>query len=300
MAGRNMSVTVQTDDKVACEEVGAMFTRMAARADERVAAILGELSADAIEAQPITGADVAAQWERGETVEEISPAVVALATAKVAIAEETVRSHIPAPPPTAWQPGQPITHGTVITSPPAPPAGQLDKNGLPWDERINTSNRAMTQTGVWKMRKGLPDGLYDSVVAELRQTMAAPAPAEPIAAPVYTLAPPTPDVIVTPPAATFASPDEEAAARAAMAGLGIPVPPPPPPVADATASVPPADYGEFLKTFMPKHTEGKITLEEGIEVCRKHGLPGVPALMQRPDLIPAVFADMEALWLTRG
>ncbi len=53
--------------------------------------------------------------------------------------------------------------GPVNTNAPA-----VDKDGLPWDERIHSSNRQLTDKGVWRRRRGVADHLVTSVESELR------------------------------------------------------------------------------------------------------------------------------------
>lgn len=60
----------------------------------------------------------------------------------------------------------------------APPA--IDKNGLPWDERIHAGTKALNGDGTWKKRRGVDDATVAAVTAEL--TSAAPQP-EPTPAP---------------------------------------------------------------------------------------------------------------------
>lgn len=43
----------------------------------------------------------------------------------------------------------------------------FDKEGLPWDERIHSSNHKLTAQGVWQRRRGISDEVYNSVKAEL-------------------------------------------------------------------------------------------------------------------------------------
>lgn len=51
-----------------------------------------------------------------------------------------------------------------------------DKNGLPWDERIHSSSRAINADGTWRYRKNVPDEIKQVVEAELRGLVgAAPA-----------------------------------------------------------------------------------------------------------------------------
>ena len=65
---------------------------------------------------------------------------------------------------------------------PVESTASVDAEGLPWDERIHSSNRKMTAKGVWVRRRGSQDFEYDAVKNELLgQT--APAPVAPVAAP---------------------------------------------------------------------------------------------------------------------
>lgn len=72
---------------------------------------------------------------------------------------------------------------------------QLDKDGVPWDERIHSSNKEMTDKGVWRKRRGVSPADFERITAELKATMGAglPAaiPATALAAPAVT-APPLP------------------------------------------------------------------------------------------------------------
>lgn len=79
----------------------------------------------------------------------------------------------------------------------------FDKEGLPWDERIHSSNHKLTAQGVWQRRRDISDEVYNSVKAELLGkweaaepvTENAPIPApipEPVQAPVVAPAPVAP------------------------------------------------------------------------------------------------------------
>lgn len=45
----------------------------------------------------------------------------------------------------------------------------VDSAGMPWDERINTANRAKDSGGLWKRKQGLPPELVSQVENELLQ-----------------------------------------------------------------------------------------------------------------------------------
>lgn len=81
-------------------------------------------------------------------------------------------------------------------------SGVLDARGLPWDERIHSGNKKLTDKGVWQKRRGVQQPEIDRVEAELRNT-AAPAPAQvaytvPVA-PVQVMVAPEPFVPPAPP-----------------------------------------------------------------------------------------------------
>lgn len=54
-------------------------------------------------------------------------------------------------------------------------APAVDSSGLPWDERIHSGNKEMTDKGVWRKRRGVSDATKTAVEAELRaRAVAAP------------------------------------------------------------------------------------------------------------------------------
>ena len=62
----------------------------------------------------------------------------------------------------------------------------------------------------------------------------------------------------------------------------------------------PATFGGLLSAFTFKQQQGKITADELNAICATHGVASLALIGSRPDLIPLVFSDMEALCLTRG
>lgn len=56
-----------------------------------------------------------------------------------------------------------------------------DKDGLPWDERIHSSNHKLNADGRWQRRRNVDDAVYEQVKAELLGTVASVAQAEPVA-----------------------------------------------------------------------------------------------------------------------
>lgn len=169
--------------------------------------------------------------------------------------------------------------------PPAPPAAgpgdpvEVDVNGMPWDGRIHTANKAKTQKGVWKARRGVDDAERSRVEAELRTAMAAHAPTEQAAPP-----PPPAQPQITPPAApgsAFEQPTGGAEFEAS------PTPPAPPAAAPGAS---PATFAEFAAAFAG---DARATDEMLAQACQAHGVPSFPSLSARPDLIPAVWATLQ-------
>jgi hypothetical protein len=80
-----------------------------------------------------------------------------------------VESLPPAPPvPTPSAAGLTNEDVTAITGNAIPTTG---KNGLPWDERIHSSSRAINADGTWRYRKNVPDETKQAVEAELKTLM---------------------------------------------------------------------------------------------------------------------------------
>lgn len=59
------------------------------------------------------------------------------------------------------------TDETPTDETPSDEQPELDKDGLPWDERIHSSNHKLTKEGLWQRRRGVTDEEFAVVVAEL-------------------------------------------------------------------------------------------------------------------------------------
>ncbi len=173
------------------------------------------------------------------------------------------------------------------TEKPAPQGNgiEVDASGLPWDGRIHASTRSKTQDGNWKMRRGVDDDIVSAVLNELRQTMGM-APTE--------VVPPTP--LTPPPAQVFAQP----AAQVPPPPFAPPVAPPAPPAATLPTEIPqvgtatgasPSEQITFPK-LMQKITAAFAakTLDQAAigAAVQAAGLPSLPMLASRPDLVPVV------------
>jgi hypothetical protein len=164
------------------------------------------------------------------------------------------------------------------SAPPAAGAGatvELDTDGLPWDGRIHASTKGKNADGRWKAKRGVEAALVAQVQAELRAVMGAPSvPNAPT-----TGAAPTPP-IVTPPAPP--------APPISPAGIAAPAPPTIP-----TAPIG-VDFPSLAKMVGELIPAGRLTNETLSAIVSKYGLPGFGLLFNRPDLVPAIHADIMA------
>jgi hypothetical protein len=158
----------------------------------------------------------------------------------------------------------------IVPPPPAPltveAESQLDKAGLPWDERIHSSNHARTADGYWRKRRGADDATVAQVEGQLKGLMAIPAP------PVLAVVPPPPPV------------------------ESVAVPPPPP----ATEGNPAQPFIDFVKRASAAIGANTITMEELTACCLTVGVAALPLLSNRIDLVPQVAASVDKLIASRA
>lgn len=189
---------------------------------------------------------------------------------------------VPAPPSTA-----PVAPAVPSTS---APSGELDVNGLPWDERIHASSKTRNVDGSWRQRRNLSPVTLETVTAELRARAANPGNA--------------------------ALGDD----AAKLAGLGmdplsgqplptggyVPAPPPisaggtaanvPPPPVVATPPAPAAPdaltYDGFLAWVTPKMMDGSTPFDKVAAALSASGVSSLQELRDNPAAIPAVYAAL--------
>lgn len=141
--------------------------------------------------------------------------------------------------------------------PETPAIPVTDAAGLPWDSRIHTESRALNKDGTWRVRRNTDPEYYTRIVNELRAAMAAPS------TPVSTMPEAGSDPSAPPP------PVESPATAAPSA--------PPPPVARS--------FPELMQALLPKLSAGIISQAQVDAACAGVGVPNLPALNARPDLI---------------
>lgn len=104
----------------------------------------------------------------------------------------------------------PVAPTTVVSEPAEEPfIGDVDAEGMPWDERIHASTKSVVANGTWKLKRGVDQSLVAQVKAELMgndtspmpsNESTPPPPAEPI---VEATPPPVVEAVVTPSVDSF-------------------------------------------------------------------------------------------------
>lgn len=221
-----------------------------------------------------------------------APVAVPLVPSTPPAVASTVAQSAPAPTaPTTTTPGP------VSLAAGAAPAGvELDKHGLPWDNRIHAESKAKIADGTWRKKRGVDPALVAQVEAELRQVMGAPS--SPLVASTVPSAP-------TPPLAT--------AAPLAFPVAAV-VPQPPADVKPSIATLvslpsgtpgdvpqdPRAQFVALIGRASAAIQAGKVTQEEINQACQAVGVPALPLLANRLDLVATVAASIDTIIASRG
>lgn len=212
---------------------------------------------------------------------------VLVAAAKMEVPAATNAASPPPPPPsfdtvTAVADGHSVVNGIAV-----------DKNGIPWDDRIHSGGapeKRMNQDGTWKKKKGVDEATIAAIVAELKAFASTPRADA-------TSAPPPPPPAVP---ADSVPPPPPAPADSGSA----PPPPPPPAAAPATiAGSPPerTDFGKHVAWVSTQQNAGKLTADEVNAVLQGEGLVNeqgagkITNLILQPAKIPVVYDQLFAL-----
>lgn len=153
----------------------------------------------------------------------------------------------------------------------------LDKAGFPWDQRIHSGNKQKVTDGTWRKRRGIDDATVALVEGELRQVMGAPAA---VKAPT-----PPPSDAVKPPAPPAPPP----------ASAIPPIPPSLVRAAPSSGSDPRQLYTALVGRSAQAFAARKLTPEQVSACCTKYGIPSLPLLANRLDLVQHVAAEIDAM-----
>lgn len=201
--------------------------------------------------------------------------------------------------PTALIPPAPNTAGVVpVVAHQAANPVDLDKTGLPWDARIHAESKAKIADGTWRKKRGGDPALVTQVEAELRQVMGA-APAVPLA-PVASIPAPQAATVTMPTAGVASS--AVAVPAPPTAPVAPVAPPPPAPSAPPVGSVPQDARAMFVALVgrASAAIQGqKVTQAEVNQCCVDAGVPALPLLANRLDLVAQVAAHIDALIAAR-
>lgn len=185
-----------------------------------------------------------------------------------------------APPPPANT--APITTTPGVASSVA--GVDLDAKGMPWDNRIHAESKGKIADGTWRKKRNLDPALVAQVEAELRQVMGA-APAAPLA----------PAVPAPPPTAPIAP--------VVVSAPQVTAPPAPAVAPAAPAGEVPADARGMFVALVGRASAAiqgqKVTQAEVNQCCVDAGVPALPLLANRLDLVAQVAAHIDALIAAR-
>lgn len=177
----------------------------------------------------------------------------------------TATPNVPVPPaPT------PANTAAPVAPPTASPAHgvELDARGLPWDSRIHSRGKTKNAQGEWKKSRGIDPHLLARIEKELYALMAIPAQPSPPAASATVPLPPS-------------------------ANTGIPTPPSPTVTTASPSNLPP--FPALMMKVSAANTAGTLSQAEVVDVVKSAGLQSLPQLISRPDLIPAIEAQIDAI-----
>ena len=237
------------------------------------------LDADAAKLNAVFG-----QGSAGPTLADVglTPAAAFGGAAPLAVSTPAIAAaSTVAPPPPANT--APITTTPGVASSAA--GVDLDAKGMPWDNRIHAESKGKIADGTWRKKRNLDPALVASVEAELRQVMGVPA--APLAQGVAPA--PTPVSVA---ASTIAQSVPTGAAP-------LPVVPPPAPAGEV-----PADARGMFVALVGRASAAiqgqKVTQAEVNQCCADSGIPALPLLVNRLDLVATVASRIDALIAARS
>lgn len=183
--------------------------------------------------------------------------------------------------------------------------GEVDKDGVPWDERIHAATKGKTAEGVWRRKRNIPDDFYTKLSAELKARGATlTAPVAVVASPIPVAAPapapmpsPTPVPVATAPTAAVPIPTPAPAAPApapAPAPVAAPIPTPVPETAPVAEAAPEIDFAKLMQIVGLGVQSGKIDPPYLAWLGETYGFgANIGALATMPAVVPTVYAQLQ-------
>jgi hypothetical protein len=181
---------------------------------------------------------------------------------------------------------------------------ELDVEGMPWDARIHSRTKSKYANGTWKIKREVPPALVAQVKKELAQVMSAPKPKGSPFPPGKYVVTESGEVTIE---QDFLSPELDSAPalppRVDKPSIPKPPAPPRPPVTavtvtpqqaqehlDTLADDPnePTDFVGFMELVTAPVADGRLPQATLVQIIQAHGVPSVPLVAHRPDLIPGI------------
>jgi hypothetical protein len=227
----------------------------------------------------------------------------------------------------------PISATPVAQTPPATAAAQsseVDRSGLPWDERIHQKGKSQKKDGTWKLKKGVDSAFAAQVVQELSARRVAshagdvhnpafgnlppppppPPPDNGSATPLQTYTvplPPAHNTVVShgsvplpppPPVPSgVAMPPSQPTPVVQIPAPGAVPQPPTPPVNAAPGLATAARHKRLMDKLIAAVTDGKLDPKQVQPTVQKYGAPNLNTLgtPQYETLIPQIEAAFDQL-----
>ena len=192
--------------------------------------------------------------------------------------------------------------GPDLTQTTQPPGIEVDSAGMPWDHRIHASSRAKVADGTWRQRRNLDPNVLAQVQAEMLQVMGLPTPAQAtptshgettsapeIAQPIPTALAPTPFEALVQAVAVPVPPPFVPSVVVPAAPVAIAPPPPSTPAGAATTASPSnVTFPQLVTRITKMLSGGELQQSDIAAACQSLGIPHMPALASRPDLVPSM------------
>ena len=210
-----------------------------------------------------------------------APQPIPMTGAPVAEDEALPFTPLDAPaPPVAEPVDTTSTNTTTVTA----GSVDVDSEGLPWDGRIHSSNKKkITKDDTWQLRRGIDSAVVEQVKAELRQVMAIPNVSGITIVSQGTITEVSESLVPPAPPTETQGLHPEAGNTVPTAAAGTP---------QTGASSKP--YSEYKLPDLMRGITSKMIQPDVVQsVVAKFGVPSVPALATRQDLIPLVAEALE-------
>jgi hypothetical protein len=169
-------------------------------------------------------------------------------------------------------------------------SAEVDKNGMPWDERIHQTSKGRKKDGSWKLKKifdSTPE--KESAFAQLVETVTREHAAKRGAAPPVQLPAGGSSMPLPPVSGAVPAPPSNVPAPPPPAGASMPVPPAP-----SSGPVGASPYTALIDKILSLTKEAKLTHLKVNEMCQLAGAQSLQALSNSPHLVPLVDRNIDA------